>query len=51
MLQVESLKKSYGNLVAVNGVSLDAGAGGHFFETPQEAGQWMAANLGEGDAV
>src|ERR1700684_4541500 len=27
MLQVESLKKSYGNLVAVNGVSLRAGAG------------------------
>jgi ABC-2 type transport system ATP-binding protein len=27
MLRVESLKKSYGNLVAVNGVSLHAGAG------------------------
>ena len=27
MLQVEALKKSYGNLVAVNGVSLTAGAG------------------------
>jgi ABC-2 type transport system ATP-binding protein len=27
MLQVEALKKSYGNLVAVNGVSLRAGAG------------------------
>src|ERR1700677_1899155 len=27
MLQVESLKKSYGSLVAVNGVSLHAGAG------------------------
>src|SRR5580693_718132 len=27
MLQVDDLKKSYGNLVAVNGVSLRAGAG------------------------
>lgn len=27
MLQVDALKKSYGNLVAVNGVSLHAGAG------------------------
>ena len=27
MLQVDDLKKSYGDLVAVNGVSLRAGAG------------------------
>jgi len=27
MLQVDDLKKNYGNLVAVNGVSLRAGAG------------------------
>ena len=27
MLQVDALKKSYGNVVAVNGVSLRAGAG------------------------
>ena len=27
MLQVDALKKSYGNVVAVNGVSLQAGVG------------------------
>jgi len=31
--------------------AVESGAEGHFFDTPQQAGDWMAANLREGDVV